>query len=115
MVTPASSAALKLARLRWMPCGSCCSPLRHPAYWLVGSPAAGGRASAAPLFPTNLKTPRAPPPPRARGLPAIAVLDGFGAGEDRAPHALGRAAVHRHRHAGAARGLDGELHFFQRK
>ncbi len=49
------------------------------------------------------------------GRAAVAVLDGFGAGEDGAAHAFRRAGVDRDRHAGALGGLDRELHFVERK
>src|ERR1035441_3850655 len=47
MVTPEARAALKLARFRWMPRGSGCSPFFQPAYCAVASPAAsvGQRAT----------------------------------------------------------------------
>jgi uncharacterized zinc-type alcohol dehydrogenase-like protein len=43
------------------------------------------------------------------------VLDSFRSGQNRPPHALGRAGVHRYRHTGAPRGLHRQLHLLQGK
>ena len=49
------------------------------------------------------------------GRSAVAVLDGFGAGQDGAPHALGRARVDGHRDACVAGGLDRQFHLLERE
>ena len=49
------------------------------------------------------------------GGAVVAVLDGFGAAEDGAAHAFGGAGVDGDGDAGAPGGLDGELHFVERK
>ena len=45
----------------------------------------------------------------------VAVFDGLRAAQNRAPHAFGSTAMHRHRNPCASGGLHREFHFVQRE
>ena len=86
--------------------GSGCSPFFQPAYCAVASPAASVGTEGDLVLGHQLED---------LGGAVVAVLDGLGAGENGAAHALGRGGVDRDRDAGALRGLHRELHFLERE